>query len=66
MKNNSKRDTTGQGHAPKIGEGLGVGIVRVSANRKKISNLSSMVLRTRTDEEPEDEHVYPPYVDPAN
>jgi len=66
VKNNSKRDSARQGHAPKVGEGLGVGIVRVSANRKKMSNLSSMVLKTRTDEEPEEEHVYPPYKDPTN
>ena len=58
----SKRNITQ--HAPKIGEGLGVAIAPRPSNRKKIANLSSMVLRTRPDDEEEDQ-VYPTYEDPS-
>ncbi len=49
-------------HAPKIGDGLGVGIVRITTNRKRTSHATSMVLNTKPDAETdEEEHVYPPY-----
>ncbi len=51
MDRNFKREPVG--HAPRIGDGLTAGVVRIK-NRKKMSNMSSMVLRTRPDEEEED------------
>ena len=55
----------GPNHAPKIGDGLG--IIRINT-RKKMHNLSSMIINTGAAEEDEDkddtgEHVYPPYED---
>jgi len=54
---------TGMSYAPKIGDGLGTGIVRVQ-KRKQTAVFSSMILNTEqnsVDNEGTDEHVYPPY-----
>ena len=58
MNRNSKREPVGL--APRIGDGLTAGAVRIKS-RKKMSNMSSMVLRTRPDEE--EDQVYPPYAE---
>ena len=49
-------------HAPKIGDGLGTGIVRITTNRKRINHATSMVLNTKPEvDTSEEEHVFPPY-----
>ena len=53
-------------HAPKIGDGLGVGIVRITTTRKRTTNASSMILHTKPEvDSEEEEHVFPPYKEQA-
>jgi hypothetical protein len=50
-------------HAPKIGDGLGIAVVRISKNKRN-STMSSSFLNTRPDvehDEKDEEHVFPPY-----
>jgi len=50
-------------HDPKIGDGLGIAMVRISKNKRN-SNMSSSFLNTRPDvenEEEDEDHVFPPY-----